>query len=106
MIKSLRYGKYKIGVEFTHLKDCYGLYDPNNKLLQIDKRQKGIRLFNTWMHELFHIIIYHEGIDVNTKGEEPIATAVGDGYAKIFGKNPKLKSYLYRLLRVEKSINN
>ena len=33
MIKSIRYGNYKIGVEFTHLKDCYGLYDPNNKLL-------------------------------------------------------------------------
>mgnify|MGYP001241064284 FL=1 len=101
MIKSIRYGNYKIGVEFTHLKDCYGLYDPNNKLLQIDKRQKGIRLFNTWMHELFHIIIYHEGIDVNTKGEEPIATAVGNGYAKIFHGNPRLKRYLYRLLRVE-----
>ena len=46
MIRSIRYGKYKIGVEYTHLKDCYGLYDPNNKKLQIDKRQKGFKLFN------------------------------------------------------------
>ena len=58
------------------------------------------------MHELFHIIIYYEGIDVNTKGEEPIATAVGNGYAKIFHGNPRLKRYLYRLLRVEKHKKN
>jgi|TARA_Y100001937_G_C6991998_1_gene272515 hypothetical protein len=101
MVKSLRYGKYKIGVEYTHLKDCYGLYDPNKKILQIDKRQKGFRLFNTWMHELFHIIMYHEEIDVNKKGEEPIAKAVGDGYEKIFRGNPRLKNRLYNLLRLE-----
>ena len=53
------------------------------------------------MHELFHIIIFHEGIDVNKKGEEPIATAVGNGYAKIFKGNPKLRAYLYRLLGVD-----
>ena len=44
MIRTIRYGNFKIDVEFTHLKDCYGLYDPASKLLQIDKRQSGLRL--------------------------------------------------------------
>ena len=101
MIRTIRYGNFKIEVEFTNLKDCYGLYDPSSKLLQIDKRQSGLRLFNTWMHELFHIIMYHEEIDVNKKGEEPIAKAVGDGYEKIFRGNPRLKNRLYNLLRLE-----
>ena len=35
-----------------------------------------------------------EDIDVNTKGEEPIAKAVGDGYEKIF----KANSYLFKFL--------
>ena len=102
MIRTIRYGNFKIDVEFTHLKDCYGLYDPASKLLQIDKRQSGLRLFNTWMHELFHIIMYHEEIDVNKKGEEPIAKAVGDGYEKIFKSNPRLKKKLYRLANSKK----
>jgi hypothetical protein len=42
------------------------------------------------MHELFHIIIYNEKIDVNKKGEEPIAQTVGDGYTRIFKQNPNL----------------
>ena len=103
MIRTIRYGNFKINVEFTHLKDCYGLYDPASKLLQIDKRQSGLRLFNTWMHELFHIIIYHEQINVNDRGEEPIAVAVGNGYTKIFKGNPRLKNYLMRLLKVAKN---
>ena len=55
------------------------------------------------MHELFHIIIYHEDINVNDRGEEPIAVAVGDGYTKIFKGNPRLKNYLMRLLKVAKN---
>ena len=55
---------------------------------------KGLVLFNTIFHELFHIIMNMEDIDVNTKGEEPIAKAVGDGYEKIF----KANSYLFKFL--------
>jgi predicted SprT family Zn-dependent metalloprotease len=34
---------------------------------------KHERLFNTILHELFHVICYNENIDVNQRGEEPIA---------------------------------
>ena len=90
----IKYGKRKIKVEYVLLKDCFGLYDPNLHTLQIDKRLKGLRLFNTLVHELFHIIMNMENINVNEKGEEPIAVAVGDGYEKIFMANP----FLFRLL--------
>ena len=50
------------------------------------------------MHELFHIIIYYAGINVNERGEEPIATAVGNGYEKVFKQNQKLWGTLTRLL--------
>ena len=36
----------------------------------------------------------NENINVNLKGEEPIAKAVGDGYEKIF----KANSYLFKFL--------
>ena len=36
------------------------------------------------------IIIYNDNIDVNNRGEEPIADAVGNGFTRIFKQNPKL----------------
>ena len=51
------------------------------------------------MHEMFHIIMNMENIDVNTKGEEPIAEAVGSGYEKIFMANPSLVRLLSKCLR-------
>tara|TARA_R110000765_G_scaffold338048_1_gene428278 strand:- start:138 stop:458 length:321 start_codon:yes stop_codon:yes gene_type:complete len=86
----IKYRKRKIKVTYKDLEDCYGMYDPNNHILYIDPNIKNEKLFNTLMHELFHIIIYNENIDVNNKGEEPIASAVGDGYTRIFKQNPNL----------------
>ena len=51
------------------------------------------------MHEMFHIIMCMEKIDVNTKGEEPIAVAVGNGYEKIFMANPSLVKVLTKCLK-------
>ena len=51
------------------------------------------------MHELFHIIMAMENIDVNTKGEEPIAEAVGNGYEKLFMANPSLVRLLSKCLK-------
>ena len=98
----IKYGKRKIKVEYVLLKDCLGLYDPNFHILQIDKRLKGLKLFNTLMHELFHIIMNMEDINVNTKGEEPIAVAVGNGYEKIFKANPFLVKVLTKCLKKNK----
>jgi len=95
----IRYGKRKIKVEYLFLKDYLGLYDPNLYTLQIDKRLKGLKLFNTLFHELFHIIMNMENINVNEKGEEPIAVAVGDGYEKIFMANPSLLRLLTKCLK-------
>ena len=95
----IKYGKRKIKVQYVLLKDCFGLYDPNLYILQIDKRLKGLRLFNTLVHELFHIIMNMENINVNEKGEEPIAVAVGDGYEKIFMANPFLFKILTKCLK-------
>jgi hypothetical protein len=95
----IKYGKRKIKIQYVLLDDCYGLYDPNLHILQIDKRLKGLRLFNTLYHELFHIIMNMENIDVNTKGEEPIAVAVGNGYEKIFMANPSLVKVLTKCLK-------
>ena len=95
----IKYGKRKIRIQYVILKDCFGLYDPNTQILEIDKRLKGLVLFNTIFHELFHIIMNMEDIDVNTKGEEPIAKAVGNGYEKIFMANPSLVKVLTKCLK-------
>ena len=46
-LSHIKYGRRKIKIEYTLLKDCYGLYDPNTHILKIDKRQSGTKLFNT-----------------------------------------------------------
>ena len=95
----IKYGKRKIKIKYELLHDCYGLYDPNHNTLQLDKRLKSLRLLNTLMHELFHIIMSNEDINVNLKGEEPIAKAVGDGYEKIFKANPLLVKLITQCLK-------
>ena len=95
----IKYGKRKIKIHYEIPRDYLGLYDPNLHILHLDKRLKDLRLFNTLMHELFHIIMYNEGINVNDKGEEPIAIAVGDGYEKIFKANPFLVRLLTKCLK-------
>ena len=95
----IKYGKRKIKIKYEFLHDCYGLYDPNHNTLQLDKRLKPLRLLNTLMHELFHVIMSNENINVNLKGEEPIAKAVGDGYEKIFKANPSLIKLITQCLR-------
>ena len=63
--------------------------------LYFDQNMKNERLFNTIIHELFHVICYNDNIDVNQRGEEPIAKAVGDGYTRIFKQNPNLWNILH-----------
>jgi len=98
-IQSIKYGRKKIQVRFEILKNLYGYFETEKEILVIDSRVKGLRLFNTIMHELFHIIIYYAGINVNNRGEEPIAQAVGNGYTKIFKQNPKLWKILSNLIK-------
>ena len=46
--------------------------------------------------------MYNEDINVNDKGEEPIAIAVGNGYEKIFKANPFLVKILTKCLKINK----
>ncbi len=94
----LKYRKRKIKIVYKDLKDCYGLYDPNKQTLYLDQNMKDERFFNTIIHELFHVICFNENIDVNQRGEEPIAQAVGDGYTRIFKQNPNLWDILQNSL--------
>ena len=61
-----------------------------NKYYTLDQNIKGERLFNTIYHELFHVICYNDGIDVNQRGEEPIAKGSRRWVHKNFKQNPKL----------------
>jgi hypothetical protein len=95
-LSSIRYGRNIIKVEFKKLKKYDGYFETKKHLLVIDKTIKGNKLFNTIIHEIFHIIMYFEKI--NFKFEEPIAIAVGNGFTKIFKQNPKLFKQLYKLI--------
>ena len=97
-LKFIKYRKRKLKIVYKNLDDLYGLYDPNKQIIYFDQNMKGERLFNTIIHELFHVICYNDGIDVNKRGEEPIAQAVGDGYTRIFKQNPKLWDILQECL--------
>tara|TARA_R100000951_G_scaffold67044_1_gene56599 strand:+ start:680 stop:988 length:309 start_codon:yes stop_codon:yes gene_type:complete len=100
-LQNIKYGRKNINVKFEILENLYGYFETEKNLLVIDKRIKGLKLFNTIMHELFHIIIHFAEINVNNRGEEPIAQAVGDGYEKIFRQNPNLWKLLTKLIEVK-----
>jgi len=98
-LTQIKYGRNIIKVEYKKLQDFDGYFETKKKLLVIDKTIKGVKLFNTIIHEIFHIIMYFEKITVYQKGEEPIAIAVGNGYTKIFKQNPKLLNQLNKIIR-------
>ena len=98
-LKTILYGRRKIKVIFKPLKHLDGYFETNKHLLVIDKNLKGLNLFNTIIHEFFHIIMFYEKINVNDRGEEPVAIAVGDGFTKIFKQNPNLFKQLKNLIK-------
>lgn len=98
-LKTILYGRRKIKVIFKPLKHLDGYFETNKHLLVIDKNLKGLNLFNTIIHEFFHMIMFYEKINVNDRGEEPVAIAVGDGFTKIFKQNPNLFKQLKNLIK-------
>jgi Zn-dependent peptidase ImmA (M78 family) len=97
-LDQIRYGRKIIKIEYKKLKKYDGYFETKKELLVIDKTIKGVKLFNTIIHELFHLIMHFEKINVNHKGEETIAIAVGNGFTKIFKQNPKLFKKLTKLI--------
>ncbi len=98
-IDHILYGRKKIKVIYKSLDKLDGYFETNKQLLVIDKTLKGINLLNTIIHEFFHIIMFYEKINVNDRGEEPVAIAVGDGYTKIFKQNPKILKLFNKLIK-------
>jgi hypothetical protein len=98
-LKTILYGKRKIKVIFKPLKHLDGYFETEKHLLVIDKNLKGIDLFNTIIHEFFHMIMFYEKINVNDRGEEPVAIAVGNGFTKIFKQNKNLFGLLYNIIK-------
>lgn len=97
-LKTILYSRRKIKVIFKPLKHLDGYFETEKHLLVIDKNLKGIELFNTIIHEFFHMIMFYEKINVNNRGEEPVAIAVGNGFTKIFKQNKNLFKQLYKLI--------
>ena len=93
------YGRSKIKVIFEPLKSLDGYFETNQKLIVLDSRIKGKRLFNTIIHEIFHVIAYYSKLKFKNMSEEQMAIKVGNGYTTIFKQNPKLWKYLTKLLK-------
>ena len=97
--KHILFGRNKIKVIYEPLKGLDGYFETNQKLIVLDSRIKGIRLFNTIIHEIFHVIAYYSKIKFKNMSEEQMAIKIGDGYTKIFKQNPKLWKLLTKLLK-------
>jgi len=93
------FGRAKIKVIFEILKDLDGYFETEKKIIVLDSRIKGKRLFNTIIHEIFHVIAYYSKLKFKNMSEEQMAIKVGNGYTKIFKQNPKLWKYLTKLLK-------
>ena len=98
-LEHILYGRKKIKVHFRPLKNLDGYYETEKKIIVLDSRIKGKRLFNTIIHEIFHLIAHLSKIKFRTMGEEPMAIEIGNGFTKIFKQNPKLWILLTKLLR-------
>ena len=96
--KVMKYGRKSIKVLYSDLMEtdnCYGLYDPNTQTVNFDQNMKGEVFLNTLLHEIFHIIIYNEGMNIKDRGEEPIVNALGNGLVKVLKQNKKVRNFIY-----------
>ena len=96
--KVIKYGRKSIKVHYSDLiktDNCYGLYDPNTQTVNFDQNMKGEVFLNTLLHEIFHIIIYNEGMNIKDRGEEPIVNALGNGLVKVLKQNKKVRNFIY-----------
>ena len=96
--KVIKYGRKSIKVHYSDLiktDNCYGLYDPNTQTVKFDQNMKGEVFLNTLLHEIFHIIIYNEGMNIKDRGEEPIVNALGNGLVKVLKQNKKVRNFIY-----------
>ena len=91
-------GERKLRCILDHL-NLDGYYETEKKIIVLDSRIKGKRLFNTIIHEIFHLIAHLSKIKFRTMGEEPMAIEIGNGFTKIFKQNPRLWILLTKLLR-------
>ena len=84
----------------NHLKKILmDIYETDKKIIVLDSRIKGKRLFNTIIHEIFHLIAHLSKIKFRTIGEEPMAIEIGNGFTKIFKQNPNYGHYSPKLLK-------
>jgi Zn-dependent peptidase ImmA (M78 family) len=95
----ISFGRKIVKVKFEPLKELDGYYETDKNIIVLDSRIKGKRLFNTIIHEIFHMIVHHQKIKCREKSEEALATQIGNNYTKIFKQNPKLWKFLTKLLK-------
>ena len=95
----IKFGRKQIKVKFEKLKDLDGYFETKLNIIVLDSRIKGKRLFNTIIHEIFHMIVHHQKIKCRDISEESLATQIGNNYTKVFKQNPKLWKYLSKLLK-------
>ena len=98
-LEHILYGRKRIKIKFEALKNLDGYYETEKHIIVLDSRIKGKRLFNTIIHEIFHLIADQSKIKFKTMSEEPMAIEIGNGFTKIFKQNPKLWTLLTKLLK-------
>ena len=98
-LEHILYGRKKIKIKFMPLKDLDGYFETEKNIIVLDSRIKRKRLFNTIIHEIFHLIAHHSKIKFKSMSEEPMAIEIGNGFTKIFKQNPNLWTLLTKLLK-------
>ena len=98
-LEHILYGRNKIKVHFRPLKNLDGYFETEKNIIVLDSRIKRKRLFNTIIHEIFHLIAHQCKIKFKNMSEEPMAIEIGNGFTKIFKQNPKLWTFLTKLLK-------
>lgn len=98
-LEHILYGRKKIKIHFRPLKDLDGYFETEKNIIVLDSRIKRKRLFNTIIHEIFHLIAHHSKIKFKSMSEEPMAIEIGNGFTKIFKQNPNLWTLLTKLLK-------
>ena len=95
----IKFGRKFIKVKFEKLKDLDGYFETKLNIIVLDSRIRGKRLFNTIIHEIFHMIVHYQKIKCRDISEESLATQIGNNYTKVFKQNPKLWKFLTKLLK-------
>ena len=87
--------------ELASKKKIFGEFDCDNNTLTLDKTLDNIKMSNTLIHEICHMIHDEYKLDLPLKAEEVVCNSIANGICHTLYQNQDLLDFLYKSLKKE-----